>query len=1518
MAEIATKPKKTTYENIEQGIKELYPKGDKEYKGTNPIDVVFVPGLGANPEESWLKGKFNWASDKNGLVKEYPNARVLLYQCESAFHGSLKVEQFLDNLALGLVDGLQSYRGDQIQRPLVFIGHSMGGLVIAKAVTIMDARRDIYPKMFEATAGCIFFGSPFLGAEAASVAAMFANVAEKFGVATTSKLLDMMKPGDEALRELRGEFLRLANKLNPKIEIHCFWEEQTTDVAEMAAEFIKKRDTPNLAGRVSGALFDLFKAATEPFKIVNRESATFENAVSNSGLAANHRNLVKFEDPKESRYQLMRAPLKRIVHGALLIAKNRVNSVRDVDLEVMKNITKALSGNSAPAKRKLLEKKFTSSSWLPTEKEFSQWLAAEDDPHDSTEADTPRGDCLWICGAEGRGKTGATIAAIHQIEKTIASDKHVQGGIAPILLVYFFCDPVADSSTAEELLKSLVWQLTQEQPLFASYAKQFTKREGKNPVSLSVENLWQSLQDMFSDKTASSRIYVVINNLHHLADESDSTRKLMELIRGDIDIMNNEETSRTSVRWLFTSRKAKVSIDANLLQVNTVRIIDLEDDKYVDQVQLELRKHAQKKVASLAAEKKYKKDLAYFVSSLIGNRAKNTGWIDTTVLQLEEIPEAENPFRVRQVLKVLPQELDDLLDASWQQIFTTNPEQVDKIKEMLRALVLTYEDPSLEELAILAGFPSDEQSISELRSLVELCASFLITYGTDSPSDIVYFKNDISKPHLLRHAKKLLGLSEEEIQWQQGELALRAFTHLLERYVEPEVEKESDDEDDEGGEKKSGDDEEDEKKSNVDEAEKQAEGDEGEKTETGEEEHKEDEEAKEPDAVTNDGEASEKHEDDANKEETNDANEDSDDSDDDSDDTAEPETAALPYMAKHWLHHAAKATVDMAEELSREEDFWKKDSPIRNRWQRQYQHLIGEDWPTDTWTALHVTSAWGYRHLVSALIRNGHLEEITVYDSLTNAPLHLAAYFSRPNIVEELLYRGAGVNDGESLNCETPLSMASYYGNTKVMKLLINSGAHVNAADNDVGPLINNAIRSGNFQAVELLVENKATLSYESNGPLEVAASLPDQTIFKYLMDAGKAQLQDHDYDAAFVAAAYAGNAEVFDRLLDEHEHSNEVAQRALQQATQETEWGIVRKILEHYQDLDCNDLFKAVATSAEDLNELLDTVWQYSDGKITQTALDDALYEATDNEKESTVRKLLELGASANATGEVYGNALTAAAYDGTINMVKMLLDAGAEIESDSGWALQTAAGEGHTEVVLELLSRGANVNSLTTDHRFPQGTALQAAVESSKESLVELLLEKGADPNLGAGEYTCPIIGAARKAEADILAIIVKAGAKINVFGGSDGSTPLINAAMFLHRKDIEVLVDHGADVNLADPDGDTALIMCALYQDTDSVTYLLEKGADVKHYSKSRKINALQAAFEGGNQECLKVVIDHVSKMISGDQYEEEEKETEEKDEDGADSEATGGTHDSDEEESEANEGAQESDEEESDDE
>lgn len=251
----------------------------------------------------------------------------------------------------------------------------------------------------------------------------------------------------------------------------------------------------------------------------------------------------------------------------------------------------------------------------------------------------------------------------------------------------------------------------------------------------------------------------------------------------------------------------------------------------------------------------------------------------------------------------------------------------------------------------------------------------------------------------------------------------------------------------------------------------------------------------------------------------------------------------------------------------------------------------------------------------------------------------MAAYFGNNDIVEELINQGAKIDGGKDREESTPLAMAALNGAIKVMNMLLNAGADLNAVDSGDGPPLSHAIDSGSFEAVKLLVEKGAKISPSPDDrfepPLSRAARLPDSTAFDLLMDVGESVLKQYDFDTAFIAAADAGNIGVIEKL-QAFDYGVAIVQEALERATDEYEWDIVRLLLRNYADLNCDELFEALATGYDNEDELLDVVWKYAEGSISIETLSKSLYEATDNEKESTVKYLLEVcNADPNATGE-------------------------------------------------------------------------------------------------------------------------------------------------------------------------------------------------------------------------------------------------------------------------------------------
>jgi hypothetical protein len=223
----------------------------------------------------------------------------------------------------------------------------------------------------------------------------------------------------------------------------------------------------------------------------------------------------------------------------------------------------------------------------------------------------------------------------------------------------------------------------------------------------------------------------------------------------------------------------------------------------------------------------------------------------------------------------------------------------------------------------------------------------------------------------------------------------------------------------------------------------------------------------------------------------------------------------------------------------------------------------------------------------------------------------------------------------------------------------------------------------------------------------------------------------------------------------------------------------------------------------------------------------------------------------------------LTAAAYDGTIRIVKLLLESGADLHSADGWPLQAAAAEGHAEVVEELLDHGADVNRHA--EKFENGTAIMAACEAGNVQIVELLLKRGADPNLGGGDNKYPLIAATKKSEAKIVEMLLDAKATVDVFGSWQNTSAFILAAANMPRETLEIMLLAGAQIDLADPDGDTPLIIAAVAGDEECVQFLIDNGADILHANNIGH-NALQAAHNNENDSCVEILIEEMSKYIA----------------------------------------------------
>jgi len=245
------------------------------------VDICFVHGLTGNRRITWTHPTEAEPWPKTLLPGPLPTARVLTYGYNAYVVEKAAAETWrpIDH-ARSLLNDLTNHRlsAGALDRPLIFVAHSLGGLLCKKA--LLDSR-DAEPhlrRVFQSLKGVIFLGTPHRGAWMARWAGIPARA---LGVLKTTNrsLLDILNTNSELLDDIHNRFLlmiRDEREGGRPVRLTCFWEAK-----------------PMLR-----------------WVVVEKESASLEG-YSAYGIGADHRDMVRFQSPDDPNFQRVLGELLR-------------------------------------------------------------------------------------------------------------------------------------------------------------------------------------------------------------------------------------------------------------------------------------------------------------------------------------------------------------------------------------------------------------------------------------------------------------------------------------------------------------------------------------------------------------------------------------------------------------------------------------------------------------------------------------------------------------------------------------------------------------------------------------------------------------------------------------------------------------------------------------------------------------------------------------------------------------------------------------------------------------------------------------------------------------------------------------------------------------------------------------------------------------------------------------------------------------------------------------------------------
>ncbi|KAI1417468.1 hypothetical protein F5Y13DRAFT_184815 [Hypoxylon sp. FL1857] len=452
---------------------------DGTHGGEDGFDIVFVHGLFGSRSGTWTKGGVCYPRDFLG--QDIPSVRIIAWGWTGALSAT---GTFVDQAEALLADIARIRTGTS--RPIIFVGHGLGGLVIKEALVTAAMSRiygahvelgNVYPR----TIGCVFLGTPHVRSGKRSLGECIAATALLSPTPPNQQLIRAFKESDKAFENLHATFLMISRD----IRVVCVREKLPST---MAASTELARDADGM---------ELGKGTMQ--MMVPRDSAAYEGFnVTRHDMVVNHLDLARFKSRDEPGYSQMLGWISKVSSGPTP-AEAEAREPRNQE------ILNSLYYDTMTERESRIDPAYGQTcEWIlsPNLSPFPKYLKSKD-------------PVLWISGSAGSGKSTLMkyIARSEKVRQQLL-DGWASEGDLHMACFFMFEGGNKIQKSYEGFLRSILYQiLSARRDLIKIAFPSFFDDDSWPPPVLftSINNLNQAFYSLFAHMSETLRLFIFID-----------------------------------------------------------------------------------------------------------------------------------------------------------------------------------------------------------------------------------------------------------------------------------------------------------------------------------------------------------------------------------------------------------------------------------------------------------------------------------------------------------------------------------------------------------------------------------------------------------------------------------------------------------------------------------------------------------------------------------------------------------------------------------------------------------------------------------------------------------------------------------------------------------------------------------------------------------------------------------------------------------------------------------------------